>query len=42
MIIKETTFFQPTFGVSLNTDFPIASNDLRLHIAVYPQVVIIS
>jgi H+-transporting ATPase len=42
IIIKETTFFQRTFGVRLDTDFPIASNDPKLHMVVYLQVAIIS
>ncbi|PPQ88780.1 hypothetical protein CVT25_010466 [Psilocybe cyanescens] len=41
-IIKETTFFQDSFGVSLDTDFPIASNDPQLHMVIYLQVAIIS
>ncbi|KAF4618953.1 hypothetical protein D9613_009849 [Agrocybe pediades] len=41
-IIKETTFFQRKFGVSLDTDFPIASNDPQLHMVIYLQVAIIS
>ncbi|KAH9478259.1 ATPase 6, plasma membrane-type [Psilocybe cubensis] len=41
-IIKETTFFQDTFGVRLDTDFPIASNDPQLHMVIYLQVAIIS
>jgi H+-transporting ATPase len=41
-IIKETTFFQDKFGVSLTTPFPIASNDPQLHMIIYLQVAIIS
>lgn len=38
----ETTFFQDTFGVALDSDFPIAANDPKLHMVVYLQVAIIS
>jgi len=41
VIIKETTFFQDKFGVSLET-FPVESNDRQLHMVVYLQVAIIS
>ncbi|KAH9487194.1 ATPase 2, plasma membrane-type [Psilocybe cubensis] len=41
-IIKETTFFQDTFGVRLDTNFPIASNNPQLHMVIYLQVAIIS
>ncbi|KAJ2911582.1 hypothetical protein MD484_g8832, partial [Candolleomyces efflorescens] len=40
-IIKETSFFQDKFGVSLET-FPVESNDRQLHMVVYLQVAIIS
>ena len=42
IIIKETTFFQDKFGVSLSTPFPIDSNDPQLHSIIYLQVAIIS
>lgn len=42
IIIMETTFFQDKFGVSLETDFPISSNDRQLHMVIYLQVAIIS
>jgi H+-transporting ATPase len=42
VIIMRTTFFQRTFGVSLDTDFPIHANDPKLHMVVYLQVAIIS
>jgi len=42
VIIIHTDFFQRTFGVSLNTDFPIQHNDPKLHMVVYLQVAIIS
>jgi H+-transporting ATPase len=44
VVIKETTFFQDTFGVRLtNPDGqPIARNDPMLHMIVYLQVAIIS
>ncbi|EFI27078.1 plasma membrane ATPase [Coprinopsis cinerea okayama7 len=45
-IIKETTFFQDKFGVSLETGFPntdsVDSNDPQLHMIIYLQVAIIS
>ncbi|KDR79899.1 hypothetical protein GALMADRAFT_242014 [Galerina marginata CBS 339.88] len=41
-IIKETTFFQDMFHVSLATAPPIASNDPQLHMVIYLQVAIIS
>lgn len=37
----ETTFFQDTFGVSLET-FPVIANDRKLHMVIYLQVAIIS
>ncbi|KAF9051648.1 plasma membrane H+-transporting ATPase [Panaeolus papilionaceus] len=40
-IIKETTFFQDTFKVTLPTS-PVESNDPQLHMIVYLQVAIIS
>ncbi|KAF8812125.1 plasma membrane H+-transporting ATPase [Phlegmacium glaucopus] len=42
VIIKETNFFNKTFGVRLSTDFPIQSDDPMLHMVVYLQVAIIS
>lgn len=42
VIIKQTNFFQRTFHVELDTPFPIASNDPKLHMVVYLQVAIIS
>jgi len=42
VIIKQTSFFQDTLGVKLSTDFPIQSNDPKLHMVVYLQVAIIS
>jgi H+-transporting ATPase len=41
-IIKETDFFQRQFGVELETPFPIASGDRKLHMVIYLQVAIIS
>ncbi|PPQ97632.1 hypothetical protein CVT26_002539 [Gymnopilus dilepis] len=41
-VIKETTFFQDKFGVSLTSAPPISSNDPQLHMVVYLQVAIIS
>jgi H+-transporting ATPase len=40
-IIKETSFFQDTFGVQLSS-FPVESNDPQLHMVIYLQVAIIS
>jgi H+-transporting ATPase len=40
-IIKETSFFQDTFGVQLSS-FPVDSNDPQLHMVIYLQVAIIS
>jgi len=42
VIIMETDFFQRTFGVELDTPFPIQANDPKLHMVVYLQVAIIS
>jgi len=42
VIIKETTFFRDHFHVQLDTDYPISSNDPKLHMVVYLQVAIIS
>ncbi|TRM63452.1 hypothetical protein BD626DRAFT_583395 [Schizophyllum amplum] len=40
--IIETTFFQDTFGVTLESGFPVDHNDRELHMIVYLQVAIIS
>jgi H+-transporting ATPase len=42
VIIMETDFFQRTFGVELDTPFPVLANDPMLHMVVYLQVAIIS
>jgi H+-transporting ATPase len=42
VIIMKTNFFQRTFGVELDTPFPILANDPKLHMVVYLQVAIIS
>ncbi|KAK7062322.1 hypothetical protein R3P38DRAFT_2834703, partial [Favolaschia claudopus] len=41
VIIRETTFFQDTFGVALGAS-PVQSNDFQLHMVIYLQVAIIS
>jgi H+-transporting ATPase len=42
IVIIETTFFQDTFGVQLETTGAVNHNDRQLHMIVYLQVAVIS